>query len=115
MWSALGTAPGGRGQQAFPVKDPMVFPAVRPLRLGLCPALAGTSSCLVWRVENWHRVCYQKYSPGKRAFIQHIVQQDVEKEMAPTPVLLPGESQGRGSLVGCCLWGRTESDTTAVT
>jgi len=29
-----------------------------------------------------------------------------------TPVLLPGESQGRGSLVGCCLWGRTESDTT---
>ena len=29
--------------------------------------------------------------------------------------LLPGESQGRGSLVGCCLWGRTESDTTEVT
>ena len=24
----------------------------------------------------------------------------------PTPVFLPGESQGRGSLVGCCLWGR---------
>ena len=30
----------------------------------------------------------------------------------PTPVFLPGESQGRGSLVGCRLWGRTESDTT---
>ena len=30
----------------------------------------------------------------------------------PPPVLLPGESQGRGSLVGCRLWGRTESDTT---
>ena len=28
----------------------------------------------------------------------------------PTPVFLPGESQGRGSLVGCRLWGRTESD-----
>jgi len=27
-------------------------------------------------------------------------------------VFLPGESQGQGSLVGCCLWGRTESDTT---
>ena len=26
-----------------------------------------------------------------------------------TPVFLPGESQGRGSLVGCRLWGRTES------
>ena len=30
----------------------------------------------------------------------------------PTPVPLPGESQGRGSLVGCHLWGRTESDMT---
>ena len=30
----------------------------------------------------------------------------------PTPVFLPGESQGRRSLVGCRLWGRTESDTT---
>ena len=28
---------------------------------------------------------------------------------------LPGESQGRGSLVVCRLWGRTESDTTEVT
>ena len=26
----------------------------------------------------------------------------------PTPVFLPGESQGRGSLVGFRLWGRTE-------
>ena len=32
-----------------------------------------------------------------------------------TPVFLPGESQGRGSLVGCRLWDRTESDTTEVT
>ena len=39
----------------------------------------------------------------------------LEKEMAPTPVFLPGESQGQGSLVGCHLWGRTESDTTEVT
>ena len=34
----------------------------------------------------------------------------MEKEMATHPVFLPGESQGRGSLVGC-LCGRTESDT----
>ena len=32
-----------------------------------------------------------------------------------TPVFLPGESQGWGNLVGCCLWGRTESDTTEAT
>ena len=30
----------------------------------------------------------------------------------PTPVLLPGKSHGRRSLVGCSPWGRGESDTT---
>ena len=34
------------------------------------------------------------------------------RKWQPSPVFLPGESQGRGSLVGCRLWGRTESDTT---
>ena len=37
------------------------------------------------------------------------------RKWQPTPMFLPGESQGRGSLVGCRLWGRTESDTTEVT
>ena len=36
------------------------------------------------------------------------------RKWQPTPVFLPGESQGRGSLVGCRLWGR-ESDTTEAT
>ena len=39
----------------------------------------------------------------------------LEKEMATHSSVLVGESQGRGSLVGCRLWGRTESDTTEVT
>ena len=39
----------------------------------------------------------------------------LEKERQPTPVFLPGESQGWGSLVGCHLWGRTESGTTEAT
>ena len=37
------------------------------------------------------------------------------RKWQPTPVFSPGESQGRGSLVGCRLWGRTESDTTEAT
>ena len=37
------------------------------------------------------------------------------RKWQPTPVFLSGESQGRGSLVGCRLWGRTESDTTEAT
>ena len=37
------------------------------------------------------------------------------RQWQPIPVFLPGESQGWGSLVGCRLWGRTESDTTDAT
>ena len=45
------------------------------------------------------------------AFHFHVL----EKEMQPTPVFLPGESRGRGSLMGCHLWGHTESDMTEAT
>ena len=34
------------------------------------------------------------------------------RKWQPTPVFLPGKSQGRGSLVGCHLWGRAELDMT---
>jgi len=37
------------------------------------------------------------------------------RKWQPTPVFLPGESQGWRGLVGCRLWGRTESDTTEAT
>ena len=37
------------------------------------------------------------------------------RKWQPTPVFLPGESQGWQSLMGCRLWGRTESDTTEAT
>ena len=40
---------------------------------------------------------------------------DWRRKWQPTPVFLPGEFQGQRSLVGCHLWGRTESDTTEVT
>ena len=37
------------------------------------------------------------------------------RKWQPTPVFLLGESHGQRSLVGCRLWGRTESDTTEAT
>ena len=37
------------------------------------------------------------------------------RKWQPTPVFLPGESEGQRSLVGCHLWGLTESDTTEAT
>ena len=54
---------------------------------------------------------YQSFNTLLTAFHFHAL----DKEMEPTPVFLPGESQGRGSLVGCNLWGLTESDTTEET
>ena len=37
------------------------------------------------------------------------------RKWQPTPLFLPGESHGQRSLVGCQLWGLTESDTTEAT
>ena len=37
------------------------------------------------------------------------------RKWQPTPVFLPGESQGQQSLVGCHIWGHTESDMTEAT
>ena len=34
------------------------------------------------------------------------------RQWHPTPILLPGKSHGRRSLVGCSPWGREESDKT---
>ena len=39
----------------------------------------------------------------------------LEKAMAPHSSVLAWRIPGRGSLVGCHLWGRTESDTAEVT
>ena len=39
----------------------------------------------------------------------------LEKEMATHSSVLAWRIPGRGSLVGCHLWGRTESDTTEAT
>ena len=37
------------------------------------------------------------------------------RKLQPSPVFLPGESQGQRNLVGWHLWGHTESDTTEAT
>ena len=41
-----------------------------------------------------------------------IVLTNWRRQWQPTPVLLPGKSHGRSSLVGCSPWGCEESDTT---
>ena len=66
----------------------------------------GLSSCGSQALE--HRLS----SCGARAYLLLIMWDPWRRQWQPTPVFLPGESQGWGSLVGCRLWGRTESDTT---
>ena len=52
---------------------------------------------------------------GTRDQIANICWIIQRRQWHPTPVLLPGKSHGWKSLVGCRLWGRTESDTTEAT
>ena len=54
----------------------------------LCPVIVVYSENIVCRISRWRR------------------------QWQPTPVLLPGKSHGRRSLVGYSPWGCKESDTT---
>ena len=59
------------------------------------------------------RISLFKMNTGLCCFCWGILERrQPEKAMAPTPVLLPGKSHGRRSLVGCSPWGREESDMT---
>ena len=83
--------------------------------------MAPHSSTLAWKIP-WTE------EPGRLQSMGHYKSDMTERlhfhfslfthwrrKWQPTPVFLPGESQGQGSLVGCHLWGHTESDTTEVT
>ena len=81
-------------------------------------ALATHSSTLAWKIP-WTEEPGGLQSMGSRddwaTSLSLFTFMHWRRKWQPTPVFLPGESQGRGSLVGCCLWGCTESDTTDVT
>ena len=93
---------------------PIIFIAVQMEK-----AMAPHSSTLAWKIP-WMK------EPGRLQSIGSLsVGHDCATSLSlftfmhmkwqPTPVFLPGESQGWGSLVGCRLWGCTESDKTDVT
>ena len=55
----------------------------------------------------------KKLPAMKETWVQSLGREDaLEKEWQPTPLFLPGESQGLRSLVGYSPWGRKESDMT---
>ena len=84
-------------------------------------AMASQPSTLVWKIP------WTEEPGGPQSMGSLRVRQDSttslllftfmhwRRKWQPTPVFLPGESQGLGSLVGYCLWGHTELDTTEAT
>ena len=63
-----------------------------------------TREAIQQQKEHWYKTQKTWWSLGW--------EDPLEEEMTATAVYLSGESQGQSSLVGCHLWGCTESDTT---
>ena len=91
------------------------------LRSDVEKAMAPHSSTLVWKIP-WMEEPGRLQSMGSlRVGHDWVISLSLftfmhwRRKWQPTPVFLPGESQGQRGLVGCRLWGRTESDTTEAT
>ena len=77
-------------------------------------------SCTILRFFSIDKITYRKVwawviLPGSLVAqtVKHLpAMQERRKRWHPTPVLLPGESHGWRSLVGCSPWGHEESDIT---
>ena len=101
---------------------PSGFPYFLQFKPEFCSmAMAPHSSTLAWKIS-WMEEPGRLQSMGSwrvrhdwATFLWLFTFMRWRRKWQPTPVFLPGESQGQGSLVGCRLWGRTESDTIEVT
>ena len=84
-------------------------------------AMAPYSSTLAWKIPWAEEPCRLQSMGSQR--VRHDWATSLSlftfthwrRKWQPTPVFLPGESQGQGSLVGCHLCGCTESDMTEAT
>ena len=84
-------------------------------------AMASHSSTLAWKIP-WMEEPGRLQSMGSlrvghnwATSLSFFTFMHWRRKWQPTPLFLPGESQGRGSLVDWRLWGRTELDTTEAT
>ena len=97
------------------------YDVLKYLWLHLQKAVAPHSSTLAWKIP-WREEPGRLQSMGSwrvrhdwATSLSLFTFMHWRRKWQPTPLFLPGESQGWGSLVGCCLWGRTESDMTEAT
>ena len=107
--------------------QPNYYSAIQVKRFSLCylhileKAMVPHSSTLAWKIP-WAEEPGRLQSMGSLRVGHDSVNSlslftlmHWRRKWQPTPVFLPGESQGQRSLVGCRLWGHTESDTTEAT
>ena len=92
-----------------------------PIEPLLEKAMAPHSSTLAWKIP-WTEEPGRLQSMGSlrvghnwATSLSLFTFMNWRRKWQPTPVFLSGESHGQRSLVGCHLWGRTESDMTGVT
>ena len=83
-----------------------------------------SKSLIQFSADGWGCVSFPVVWPEAKNLIQVFIEIHVilifyiilflywRRQWQPTPVLLPGKSHGRRSLVGCSPWGRKESDKT---
>ena len=83
-----------------------------PLAFSTEKAMASHSSTLAWKIP-WMEEPGSLQSMGSQRVghdwatsLSLFAFMHWRRKWQPTPVFLPGESQGRGSLVGCSLWGQ---------
>ena len=106
---------------SFPAVSGRLFSISVSLFLPSEKAMAPHSSTLAWKIS-WMEEPGRLQSMGSlRVGNDWVTSLSLftfmhwRRKWQPTPVFLPGESQGWRSLVGCLLWGRTESNTTEAT
>ena len=94
---------------------------INNLRYAAEKAMATHSSTLAWKIP-WTEEPGRLQSMGSwrvrhdwATSLSLFIFMHWRRKWQPTPMFLPGESQGWGSLVGCRLWGCTELDTTEAT
>ena len=73
-------------------------------------AVVNSAAANIWVHVSFQGMVFSRHMP--RHGIAGSDGNSQRRQWHPTPVLLPGKSHGRRSLVGCSPWGCEESDTT---
>ena len=87
------------------------FPYLETVCCSMSSSNCSSLTCIQISQEAGQMVWYSHHFKNFPEFmVIHTVKR--RRQWQPTPVLLPGQSHGQRSLVGCSPWGHKESDQT---